>query len=62
MQHGGRRPCTFPTRATTIAISNNINFKKIFNIFSIITKLGMQRKLKWLSYSEWYVEEICIYL
>jgi len=47
-----------PTIAHAIATRNTKNFKNIFNAVSIITKLGLKIKARWISYYEWYVETI----
>ena len=52
-QQGGK-PRTFSTRTHAIATINTINFINFFKKVSIITKLSLQIKIKWIF--EWCVE------
>jgi hypothetical protein len=47
-QSGSRLPCTFPTKAITIAAINNTNLKNIFKGVSIISKLICKKKVGYL--------------
>jgi len=60
-QQGGRSLCTLPAIAPVIATKNTTNFKYIFNVVSIITKLGWKIKARWISYCECMLKQ-CSYL